>query len=163
MRSLYHVKAKLQPAYMLSHQHCLMGSCVWQEGVIVQQHEINKFGRQIARWVRVKVHHVIRIVKHLATLACLHDADDSSQVSLMCCPADATWRPQQAQVCSCWLIFVLQVLLVWPHQMSLTGITPGLILMISSGVISSWTMWLLIVLYIQRKQILVSCKYRGCK
>lgn len=53
----------------------------------------------------------------------------------------------------------MQVLLVWPHQMALIGITPGLICMMASGVFSSWTMWLLVVLYMQRKQLLVSCSY----
>ncbi|KAK9868838.1 hypothetical protein WJX84_001337 [Apatococcus fuscideae] len=48
-----------------------------------------------------------------------------------------------------------QVLLVWPHQMANTGITPGLILMVASGFISSWTMWLLLILYMQRKHTLM--------
>ena len=57
----------------------------------------------------------------------------------------------------------MQVLLVWPHQMAQTGITPGLILMIVTSLFAMWTMWLLVIFYVERKQTLVSLCFSGTK
>ena len=45
-----------------------------------------------------------------------------------------------------------QVMLVWPHQMYLTGITAGVILMVASGWFSIWSMWILVIFYMEHKK-----------
>lgn len=48
-----------------------------------------------------------------------------------------------------------QVMLVWPHQMYLTGITAGVILMVASGWFNIWSMWILVIFYMERKNKMV--------
>ncbi|KAK9810448.1 hypothetical protein WJX72_010867 [[Myrmecia] bisecta] len=44
-----------------------------------------------------------------------------------------------------------QVMLVWPHQMYLAGLIPGIILMVGSGLINVYSMYLLIFFFLERK------------
>lgn len=46
-------------------------------------------------------------------------------------------------------------MLVWPHQMYLTGITAGVILMVASGWFNIWSMWILVIFYMERKNKMV--------
>lgn len=48
-----------------------------------------------------------------------------------------------------------QVMLVWPHQMYLTGITAGVILMVASGWFNIWSMWILVIFYMERKNAMI--------
>ncbi|KAL0045880.1 hypothetical protein WJX82_007392 [Trebouxia sp. C0006] len=48
-----------------------------------------------------------------------------------------------------------QVMLVWPHQMYLTGITAGVILMVASGWFNIWSMWILVIFYMERKNKMI--------
>ena len=47
-------------------------------------------------------------------------------------------------------------MLVWPHQMYLTGITAGVILMVAAGWFNIWSMWILVIFYMERKNKMVS-------
>lgn len=62
------------------------------------------------------------------------------------------------QVAACLMTAALagQVMLVWPHQMYLTGITAGCILMVASGWFNIWSMWILVIFYLERKDKMVS-------
>lgn len=77
--------------------------------------------------------------------------------------AEPTYSPA-AQVCNTylsWFTFNVvalhagQVILVWPHQMYLTGITAGVILMVASGWFNIWSMWILVIFYMERKNKMV--------
>ena len=55
-----------------------------------------------------------------------------------------------------------QVMLVWPHQMYLTGITAGVILMVASGWFNIWSMWILVIFYMERKNAMVKMLHVYC-
>ncbi len=85
--------------------------------------------------------------------------------------AEPTYSPA-AQVCNTYLSWFTsnvvalhagQVMLVWPHQMYLTGITAGVILMVASGWFNIWSMWILVIFYMERKNKMVRTRCaRAC-
>ena len=48
-----------------------------------------------------------------------------------------------------------QVILTYPYQMALMGIIPAICVAIGVGLLNYYTLWLLIVLYLERKRIMV--------
>ena len=49
-----------------------------------------------------------------------------------------------------------QVILTYPYQMALMGVIPAIIVAIGVGLLNYYTLWLLIVLYLERKRFMVS-------
>ena len=49
-----------------------------------------------------------------------------------------------------------QVILTYPYQMALMGIIPAIIIAIGVGILNFYTLWLLVILYLERKRIMVS-------
>ena len=48
-----------------------------------------------------------------------------------------------------------QVILTYPYQMALMGIIPAICVALGVGILNYYTLWLLIVLYLERKRIMV--------
>lgn len=53
-----------------------------------------------------------------------------------------------------------QVILTYPYQMALMGVIPAIIVAIGVGLLNYYTLWLLIVLYLERKRFMVSAPSR---
>ncbi len=52
-----------------------------------------------------------------------------------------------------------QVILTYPYQMALMGVIPAIIVAIGVGLLNYYTLWLLIVLYLERKRFMVSAPW----
>ena len=55
-----------------------------------------------------------------------------------------------------------QVILTYPYQMALMGVIPAIIVAIGVGLLNYYTLWLLIVLYLERKRFMVSVDAPSC-
>lgn len=52
-----------------------------------------------------------------------------------------------------------QVILTYPYQMALMGIIPAVIVGVGVGLLNFFTLWLLVILYLERKRFMVSRTY----
>lgn len=52
-----------------------------------------------------------------------------------------------------------QVILTYPYQMALMGVLPAVAVALGVGILNYYTLWLLIVLYLERKRIMVPPKH----
>lgn len=49
-----------------------------------------------------------------------------------------------------------QVIQVYPHQVALMGMIPALVVGITTQILNWYTVWLLVILFLERKRIMVS-------
>lgn len=54
-----------------------------------------------------------------------------------------------------------QVILTYPYQMALMGVIPAICVAIGVGVLNYYTLWLLIVLYLERKRTMVMAEHQS--
>jgi len=59
--------------------------------------------------------------------------------------------------CDWYLVHVQvgQVILTYPYQMALMGIIPAVIVAIGVGLLNYFTLWLLVIMYLERKRYMV--------
>ena len=58
----------------------------------------------------------------------------------------------------CLLLQVGQVIQVYPHQVALMGIIPAMVVAMTTQFLNYYTLWLLVILFLERKRAMVSTK-----
>ena len=96
----------------------------------------------------LQAHYIISAMAYM----CLHRLYSRVAVSLSACIINSA---HSQLVMTTLAVPAGQVMLVWPHQMYRTGITAGCILMVASGYFNIWSMWILVIFYMERKNKMV--------